>query len=125
MKINRALLRTLVFPAVFALCGYSLVPVPTPSSPPQETAGTAPGHDNMDRGGMRHNHAMAMPGSAPASSGSDTEWSVFNHRGAGFFIVAWGLTALIAGLWPRRTWLRFVPPLTLLGLVEFLLLRND
>ncbi len=53
-------------------------------------------------------------------------WSIFNHRGAGWFIFVWGLTALIDGLmWPRRTWWRFVPPLVLFGMVEFLFIRND
>jgi hypothetical protein len=37
-----------------------------------------------------------------------------------------GLTALITGsLWPRRTWVRFVPPLVLFAFVEFLFLRID
>jgi hypothetical protein len=64
--------------------------------------------------------------SQPATPVSAKEWSVFNHRGAGFFLLLWGLTALIAGLqWPRRTWVRFVPSLMLFGLVEFLVLRND
>jgi len=68
----------------------------------------------------------STPDSGPASPVTGIDWSIFNHHGAGFFILLWGLTALIAGLqWPRRTWLRFVPPLTLLGLVEFLILRND
>lgn len=74
---------------------------------------------------MRHGQTMLMPDSAPASPVSGTQWSEFNHRGAGMFVLLWGLTALIAGLWPRSTWLRFVPPLMLLGLVEFLFLRND
>ncbi|MBV8338599.1 MAG: hypothetical protein JO343_01490 [Candidatus Eremiobacteraeota bacterium] len=53
-------------------------------------------------------------------------WSIFNHRGSGVFILLWGLTALIVGLqYPRRTWFRFVPPLMLLALAEFLILRND
>jgi hypothetical protein len=53
-------------------------------------------------------------------------WSIFNHRGAGFFIFAWGLTALIVGLqWPKKTWFRFVPPMVLFGMVEFLFIRND
>ena len=62
------------------------------------------------------------------SGGADPgiAWSIFNHRGAGWFISVWGLTALLVGLqWPRRTWLRFVPPMVLLGMVEFLFLRND
>jgi hypothetical protein len=53
-------------------------------------------------------------------------WSIFNHRVAGWFLLFWGLTALIAGLqWPRRTWWRFVPPMFLLGLAEFLFFRMD
>ena len=68
----------------------------------------------------------ATPESGPASPVSGTDWSIFNHRGAGWFIFFWGLTALLAGLqWPRRTWLRFVPPFVLFGLAEFLFLRND
>jgi hypothetical protein len=55
-----------------------------------------------------------------------TSWSIFNHRGSGLFVLLWGITALLVGLqYPRKTWLRFVPPLALFGLVEFLLLRND
>jgi hypothetical protein len=80
----------------------------------------------MNMGTMQHSATVQNPESAPASPVSGTEWSVFNHRGAGVFIFLWGLTALIAGLqWPRRTWVRFVPPFALLGLVEFLFLRND
>jgi len=122
---GRLLLLTLAFSAGLALCAYSLPPAQTSSSQPQENGGGTSGHDAMDMGGMQHDHAMPVSGSTSASPGSDTEWSVFNHRGAGLFIFVWALTALIAGLWPRRTWLCFVPPLTLLGLVEFLLLRND
>jgi hypothetical protein len=86
--------------------------------------------------------AMPMPTAGPESQYNDphllqllkqastpyagTAWSVFNHRGAGIFILLWGLTALVTGLqYPRRTWVRFVPPLMLFGLVEFLILRND
>jgi len=80
----------------------------------------------MNMGNMQHDHAMPLPGSTPAAPVSDTEWSILNHRASGGFVFFWGLTALLAGLqWPRRTWLRFVPPLTLLGLVEFLFLRSD
>ncbi len=80
----------------------------------------------MNMNDMQPSQTMQNPESLPASPVSGTQWSVFNHRGAGFFILLWGLTALIAGLqWPRRTWVRFVPPLALLGLVEFLILRND
>ena len=93
---------------------------------PQKGSTEASTGGAMDMGNMQHDHSMPMPGSAPARPESDKEWSEFNHRCAGWFIFLWGLTALIAGLqWPPRTWLRFVPPLTLLGLVEFLFLRND
>jgi copper resistance protein D len=120
------LLTTLAFSAVLTLLGYCLPPAQAPLSQPQKGTAEASGHSAMDMGSMQHDHTMSMPGSTPASPVSGIEWSVFNHRGAGWFIFFWGLTALIAGLqWPRRTWLRFVPPLTLLGLVEFLFLRND
>ena len=57
---------------------------------------------------------------------SGREWSIFNHRAAGSFLLFWGLTALAAGLvWPRQTWWRYVPPLFLLGLAEFLFIRHD
>ncbi|HUI42206.1 MAG TPA: hypothetical protein VL523_09565 [Terriglobia bacterium] len=76
--------------------------------------------------------AMAgMPGmTADAASThpwcEDTAWSTFNHRVAGWFLLFWGLTALIAGLqWPRLTWWRYVPPMALFGLAEFLFFRND
>lgn len=63
---------------------------------------------------------------AAAAIDPGVAWSIFNHRGAGCFIFFWGLTALIDGLlWPRRTWWRFVPPLVLFGMVEFLFIRND
>jgi len=75
----------------------------------------------------------AMPGmdqNASASSAQpwcqDTYWSILNHRVSGWFLLLWGLTALLAGLqWPRRTWWRFVPPMMLFGLSEFLFFRND
>jgi len=77
-----------------------------------------------------------MAGQPPVKAGSsplvdrpwceDTSWSVFNHRTSGWFLLFWGLTALIAGLqWPRRTWVRFVPAMVLFGLAEFLFFRND
>lgn len=120
---GRRLLLMLTCSAALTLYGYSLLPAQSSSFQPQQDTGSASGHD---MGSMQHDHTMPMPRNAPAWPGSDREWSMFNHRGAGWFIFFWGLTALIAGLqWPRRTWLRFVPPLTLLGLVEFLFLRND
>jgi copper resistance protein D len=122
----RAALITLAIAVALTLFCCPLKPAQTPPSQPQESAGGASGHHAMAMGDMQHDHTMPMPGTAPASPVSGTEWSVFNHRGAGWFIFFWGLTALIAGLeWPQRTWLRFVPPLMLLGLVEFLFLRND
>jgi copper resistance protein D len=67
----------------------------------------------------------ASSGGTPAID-PGVAWSIFNHRGAGWFILVWGVAALVVGLqWPRRTWLRFVPPLVLFGMVEFLFLRND
>jgi hypothetical protein len=68
----------------------------------------------------------ASAGATPSVLDPGVAWSIFNHRGAGWFIFLWGLTALLAGLqWPRQTWLRFAPPLVLFGMVEFLFLRND
>ena len=74
--------------------------------------------------------SQAPPGgNGPASDTAPdpgVQWSIFNHRGAGWFIFLWGLTALIAGLqWPKKTWWRFVPPMVLFGMVEFLFIRND
>jgi hypothetical protein len=123
---GRTLLVAVALSAAVSLFEYSPLLAQAPSSQPPKGTAEASGHSAMDVGSMQHDHTMFMPGSTPASPVSGTEWSVFNHRGAGWFIFFWGLTALIAGLqWPRRTWLRFVPPLTLLGLVEFLFLRND
>ncbi|MDQ6767220.1 MAG: hypothetical protein M3Z41_05380 [Candidatus Eremiobacteraeota bacterium] len=111
----RPLLITLVL-VTFMLCGYSAL----------AAGGSAPNPGPTAMSDMQTYRAMLTPDSAPASPVSGIEWSVFNHRGAGWFIFLWGLTAFMAGLqWPRRTWLRFVPPLMLLGLVEFLFLRND
>ena len=76
-----------------------------------------------------------IPGMAPAPGAlgsarhpwcQDTAWSTFNHRVSGWFLLLWGLTALLAGLQsPQRTWWRFVPPMILFGLAEFLFFRND
>jgi copper resistance protein D len=120
---GRRLLGTLAFTAAVTLLA-SLLLAQAPSSQPQKDTARSSSAGAMDMGNMQHDHNMSM--TASARSASDIEWSIFNHRGAGWFIFFWGLTALIAGLeWPRRTWLRFVPPLTLLGLAEFLFLRND
>ncbi len=121
---GRIVLVTLALTVALTLCGYSSLPAQVLTSQPQESANGASSHDAMAMGDMQHDHPMHE--SAPGPHWSDTEWSVLNHRGAGWFIFFWGLAALIAGLqWPRRTWLRFLPPLVLFGLVEFLFLRND
>jgi hypothetical protein len=61
-----------------------------------------------------------------ASPETPTQWSIFNHRAAGVFVLLWGLTAAIVGLmWPKQSWFRFAPPLVMLGLAEFLFIRND
>lgn len=98
----------------------------TPPAPPPSAAGSQQ-HAGMDMGGMQHDHAsMDTMEKGNIPHWSDAEWSIFNHRGAGWLLLLWGLTALIAGLqWPRRTGWRFVPSLMLFALVEFLFLRND
>jgi hypothetical protein len=112
--------------------GVSTLPGTSPSQPlsqsPQTPTDTVAGEDSM-RGmdsmpGMSHmNHSMNSSGHEWCQ---DVAWSTFNHRVSGWFLLLWGLTALIAGLqWPRRTWWRFVPPIILFGLAEFLLFRND
>jgi len=64
--------------------------------------------------------------STHASPETSTQWSEFNHHVSGLFVFLWGLTAFVAGwMWPKRTWFRFVPPLMMLGLAEFLFFRND
>jgi hypothetical protein len=127
-------MKTVAFLLACVLCGgLSLAAARGDSTPaPMNMGGMQPGA-TMQPGAqmrpgatMRPGQVMQNPEEELASPVTGTEWSVFNHRGAGVFIFLWGLTALIAGLqWPRRTWLRFVPPLMLLGLVEFLFLRND
>lgn len=116
---GRALLFVLAVLIASLLCEYPLLvdaktaPAATPMPMSMPMTGT-------------QQQQMSNPEEAPASPVSGTQWSVFNHRGAGLFIFLWGLTALIAGLQlPRRTWIRFVPGLVLLGLAEFLFLRND
>ena len=70
--------------------------------------------------------APAGAPSAEAAPDPGVQWSIFNHRGAGWFIFVWGLTALVVGIqWPKKTWFRFAPPMVLFGMVEFLFIRND
>ena len=111
----------LVFGAYLSLRGQSTAP------PVQSTAAAPHQHEGMEMSGMQHDHAsMGKMENGSIPHWTDAEWSIFNHRGAGWFLFFWGLTALIAGLqWPRRTWWRFVPSLVLFAMVEFLFLRND
>ena len=98
---------------------------PQPAVPPSPAASDQ--HAGMDMGDMVHdNTSMGTMEKGTIPHWSDAEWSIFNHRGAGWFLLFWGLTGLIAGLqWPRRTGWRFLPPLVLFAFVEFLFLRND
>ena len=113
--------------------GVSTLPGTSPSQPlsqsPQPTPTNPVADEDPMRGmdsmpGMSHmNHAMNSSGHEWCQ---DVIWSTFNHRVSGWFLLVWGLTALIAGLqWPRRTWWRFVPPIVLFGFAEFLFFRND
>ncbi len=107
---------TLVLVLALAWLGCSLTPAvcQTMGSGPMVMASAQPDANILE---------LEKAASTPYAG---TAWSVFNHRGSGLFVLLWGLTALIAGLqYPRRTWVRFVPPLTLFGMVEFLILRND
>lgn len=76
---------------------------------------------------LERDRALALiPDSGLATPATGTEWSIFNHRASGFFVLMWGLTAFIVGLqYPRQTWFRFVPPMMLFGLAELLILRAD
>ncbi len=114
IRCGRMIALALIFACIFS--GYFSLSTARGASTP------AP----MTMGNTQSSQSVQNPEMQPATPVSGTQWSVFNHRGAGFFLFLWGLTALIAGLqWPRRTWIRFVPPLVLFGLVEFLILRND
>ena len=129
--------------ATVLFLGVQVLAAQTPDAtknPPN--VGAPQQHAGKDMPGMKHDDGsmagMDMGGTpqAPASMDemekgtvphwSDAEWSIYNHRGAGWFLLLWGLTALIAGLqWPRRTWWRFAPCFALFGLAEFLFFRND
>jgi hypothetical protein len=85
-----------------------------------------PAAQEMQMPGMAHDHGMTSEGSVGKPWCEDTAWSAYNHRVAGWFLLFWGLAALVAGLlWPRRTWWRYVPAMVLFGLTEFLFFRND
>jgi len=104
-----------------------------PAKPASSNTATSSPQGMANMPGMQ-----AMPANGQTTSGAqnspllghswcvDKTWSMFNHRTSGWFLMLWGLTALIAGLqWPRRTWVRFAPPMVLFGLAEFLFFRND
>src|SRR5579864_5309327 len=95
-------------------------PIPTATAMPMQLSTTAPAPMTTEQ----RDRALALtPDSGLASPVTGTDWSIFNHRGAGFFVLLWGLTAFIAGLqWPRKTWFNYVPPMALFGLAEFLIL---
>ena len=123
-RIVRILLVTLAFTAAHALSGQSALPASAASMPPMAATPIADMQPNSATPTVEQ--IATTPDTGPASPVSGIAWSEFNHRGAGWFLFLWGLTALLAGLqWPRRTWIRFVPPVVLLGLAEFLFLRND
>jgi hypothetical protein len=97
--------------------------------PPRLTASNIAGGEEHSMRDMD-----SMPGMSaidhPMNSGGhewcgDVAWSTFNHRVAGWFLVLWGLAALVAGLKSGSSRWRFVPPLVLLALAEFLFFRND
>jgi hypothetical protein len=101
-------------------------------NPPASTLGAAPplqGQSSSAGSAMADMPGMSQPAAPIALQQpwcQDRAWSTFNHRAAGWFLLFWGLSALIAGLqWPRRTWWRFAPAMVLFGLAEFLLIRND
>jgi hypothetical protein len=107
---------------------------PTPASQPlakpaapHDATQTMPGMSDMP--GMSPASTPAKPAGSVLLDHSwceDKTWSTFNHRMAGWFLLLWGLAALVAGLqWPRRTWVRFAAPMVLFGLAEFLFFRND
>lgn len=136
-------LTVLAMAAGFALLGSENRPVmaqavqPVPHKENPGAASQPPGDGSMPgmkmaNDGQTMNPDGKSPGHAMVMEGDDSvrftgkEWSEFNHRGAGWFLFFWGLTALIAGLqWPRKTWWRFAPGVVLIGLVEFLFIRND
>ena len=117
-----------VFACVVVSNAPALATTPAPMVMPSGmTMGTpTPAPPLMARQGPLSEQDIIKIATTPGLSFDETQWSEFNHRVAGLFVFVWGLTGLIAGLlWPKKTWWRFVPPLVLLGLAEFLILRND
>jgi copper resistance protein D len=124
----------LVF-AIAGLCASASAARPPlqaqgPSSPsaganPSASSNSSPNSPAMsDMPGMSPSAQVAAPAEQPWCE--DNAWSTFNHRASGWFLILWGLTAFAAGIeWPRRTWRRYVAPMFLFGLAEFLFFRND
>jgi hypothetical protein len=127
-RARSVMLAFLVFSTIAATLAAH--PPPQDQTSAQPNSGTQPASSGTAGGAM-----AGMPGMDqnmnPATSGGqpwcqDNVWSTLNHRVSGWFLLFWGLTALLAGLqWPRRTWWRFAPPMMLFGLAEFLFFRND
>lgn len=123
---NRSVLVALAFLAISIAFGYSsAASAAAPASPsPMIMPGMQPQQQTNVTEMQRIQQIVGDQIHASPETGQ--HWSEFNHKGAGFFVLLWGLTALIAGMtWLRQTWFRFVPPLVMLGLAEFLFLRND
>ena len=113
--------------ALLSISPASAAPTPSPMAMPSGMVMPTPvaASPAPKPGGLSDADIIKIA-TTPGLSFDETQWSEFNHRGSGFFVLLWGLTGLIAGLqWPKRTWVRFVPPIMLFGLFEFLVLRND
>jgi len=88
------------------------------------TDSSSKGTAMSDMPGMRVGTEATAPFQQPWCQ--DNAWSTFNHRVSGWFLLLWGLTAFAAGIeWPRRTWRRYLAPMVLFSLAEFLFFRND
>jgi hypothetical protein len=89
-------------------------------------AQASPAPQAVPMAAMAQDHGMSSDSSVGKPWCDDTVWSIYNHRVSGWFILFWGIAAFVAGLqWPRRTWWRYVSPMMLFGLAEFLFFRND
>jgi hypothetical protein len=104
---------------------HPLVAGASPAAAPMVMTTQMPMPQTTPTSELERDRALALiPDSGLATPATGTEWSIFNHRASGFFVLMWGLTAFVAGLqYPRRTWFRFVPPVMLFGLAEMLFLR--
>ncbi len=134
--MSRKLCSALLLILLVTFCNSIRVPASPPAAARQDSSKAAspqPASSDAGMSGMDGMPGMAAPATGSAATPSpdhpwcaDETWSTFNHRTSGWFLLLWGLTALIVGLqWPRKTWMRFVPPMFLFGLAEFLFFRND